>query len=285
MSLAEAIAAVRAGMAYSTSMPPGDQRPPVNMEPGPEATPTPSLLQQWLQSQQTGGAGAGTWSQPFKGPDGNWYEHNSTTGENRPSSIQPAQTDPLAGLFPYDPQSGLVSAYPNESPVGSSAVESGGSTNVYADRGTGLLYNPKGSLLPEYLQKALGGLLGDGSGGGSGGGITALQAEQLKRQAEQDKWNKVVDYITALQNERQMAEASQRARTNTLLAAGPDLAAGNEYRGGFGPSGGYSIMERLQGGAGLPVATGPSIVPLDLGPMPADPGLVDRLLGPLAGVK
>jgi hypothetical protein len=186
----------------------------------------------------------------------------------------PQAPDPLSGLYPYDPESGLVSGYPNESPIGSTAVEAGGPTNLYTDRGTGLLYNRKGSLLPEYLQKALGDALG-------GGGITAYQSAELARQKKQDEWDRVLDYITAAQNARALLDAQRQQRRANLVAAAPDLAGGMEFRGGFGPTSGYTILDRLQGGIGAPKSMGPSLVPLDLGPMPEDPGLVDKLLGPL----
>ncbi len=287
MSLAQAIAAVRSGLAYSTTMPPGGPRTPqVNPQERPK-----SAVEQWLE-QQAGGGGTGsqgTWSL-VKGSDGKMYERNSTTGETRlaPDQFQPS--DPTSGLYPYDPQSDLVGRPADQPSQGAVldflsnsasgfADQPAGGWNTYLDPGTGLLHNAQGDVLPQWQQKFI------GAGVGGGGALTAAQSATLARQAEMDKWNKVIDYITALQNERTATASLRNARNNALIAAAPDLATGNEFRGGFGPYGGYTLLERMQGGPGLPVMSAPSITPLDLGPAPADPGLVDKWLGPLAGVS
>lgn len=119
---------------------------------------------------------------------------------------------------------------------------------------------------------------------GGGGGMTANQAAQLARQAEQDKWNRVLDYIGAAADERQLQASLAAARRNALISAAPDMPGGMDFSGGFGPYGGYTLMEKMQGGPGAARPMAPRLMPLDLGPAPVDPGLVDSLLGPLMGV-
>ncbi len=273
MSLAEAIAAVRAGMAYSTAMPPAPSVRPPSMEPtGPTPTPIAGGGDDGFGARPGGGGGGNAPSVGGRIQGPGFDDSSGLYGSDAvPPGFIPVGTvngDNSFAPYFYNGRTGEIGRYTT-------------ALNAYGDTTYGfstLSETERKRFLDQYARATDQALPG---GGGTSGALTAAQSATLGRQAEQDKWNKVVDYITALQNERQTAEASQRARTNTLLSAGPDLAAGNEYRGGFGPSGGYSIMERLQGGPGLPVATGPSIVPLDLGLPPGDPALVDRLLGPL----
>jgi len=309
MALMEAIKAVRDGLTYSTATNPRQPANPMfagigggigggggggggapQMAPGdapPTPTPTtgsPSLdeaVQRFLDKQLNGG---GSPRYTRENPDGSETIYELQGGQAVVVGQIPAPApppDPLSGLYPYDPSSGLVSAYPNESPIGSGAVEAGGATNIYADPSAGLLYSKKGSLLPEYLQKALGGFGGGDAGPGGGGGITALQQATLDRQARADEWNQIMDYIAAAANERQLQASLAAARRNALISAAPDLAGGMQYSGGFEPYGGYTLLDLMQGGTGAPRDMASRLTPLDLGPAPADPGLVDRLLGPL----
>lgn len=92
------------------------------------------------------------------------------TGEPAPQWLQEALNGvaeapgSLTGLRPYNASTGQYSAYPAESPIGSGAVEAGmGTPQLYVDPSSQLLYNAKGTLLPQYLQKALGGLGGAGT--------------------------------------------------------------------------------------------------------------------------
>ena len=99
------------------------------------------------------------------------------------------------GLYPYDPSTGLVSAYPSESPIGSRAVEENlGRPTTYADPRMGLLYDREGNRLPQYLQP------GEGRGGSGDPYAGAKFAEQVR----QNRIAEAMDAIS-LQQARQKA--------------------------------------------------------------------------------
>lgn len=300
MSLQDAMAAVNKGLAFSTSLGPrtaGAPGPSRQEDTG--GVPVPVI--------GAGGSGeaTGTWSL-VEGSDGVVYERNSTTGEVRPAPPQFQKQEPQINYeVPAVPMAAANELLADAGyPSGAGLDDAGRNlSDVYAGGAArqmqAALYSPEGAralgvdpntlstvkslmdaglLTPSAAQKLL---FGDDLGGG-GGGITAYQAAQMARQAEQDKWGQMLDYITASANERQLQASMQAARRNALIEAAPYLAGGQEWSGGFGPYGGGTLMEMMQGGPGAARPMAPRIVPLDMGDAPVDPGLVDQLLGPAA---
>jgi len=278
--------AVQQGLAFSTAAGPRKPQQP-SFEAG-EPTPTTSgPVPPGGGEDPFGGGGGGTDSGYTQtNSDGSKTVYQVVNGQAVPIAdippprgsvpTLPAMREPFGpenrarGIYPQAPQDQAYTDVPlySQEGAGRLGLDYGDLTAIKALKEAGLMTTDEASDL----------LFGKD---GSGGGTTAYQSAQLARQAQQDEWNQILDYIGAAADERQLQAQMQSARRNALIQAAPDLAGGQEFRGGFGPYGGQTLLEMMRGGPGAPRSMRP--VPLDLGPEPVDPELVNQLLGPLMG--
>ena len=261
---------------------PGVQREPI---PIPTPTPTPPPDDD-ITSAPSGGTGESAPS-TRKDSQGRLWEYVNGEWQLAGEQFQD-NSDPRAGLYPYDPSSGYVSPYPSESPIGNYAVEGGGPVNTYADPQSGILYNSKGQALPQYLQKALGGLGGSGDAVGQGNlaqRIAEFRWKQKQDEIAQENWGKQFGLNTTIADRNDLGG---RANTGLGLANYARGIANDQYDRAKDPGNFPALLAAyagLEGGAGsAPLQTllgeGFKIQPPEGGNPLADPrlqGLIDTL--------
>lgn len=294
-TLADAAAAIRAGMLTGTGRGFG-QRPPQQASAAPKAT-------RKLRRGETydnvppeppdsdGDPPSG--DRYYRDDRGIWYERNERDEWERVpqwlqeqlEGVSAEPSSPLRGKHAYDPRTGLVSPYPFESPIGSKYVEGQGALNIYVDPSSGLLYDREGRL-PVTLQEMLGAGGGDGGGGGSPyAGLYADLAVRQQQEAErQNAFDRMLNYVVAVENAKAVRFQQEAERAQQLAQIAPYLAAGFEHYGGFGPTGGYTLMERLQ--TGRPVSPRAiNVMPVNVPEPPPPSTVAQEYLGPLLGLE
>jgi hypothetical protein len=158
-------------------------------------------------------------------------------------------------------------------------------SRVFQDQ-FGIWRDARGEALPKWMNDMLNGEDGGGGGGGGGGGspYAGIYADlALRQQAEterQNAWNRMLDYVTQTEAAKALYYKQQAERAAQLATLAPMLAAGFEHYGGFGPTGGYTLLERLQTGRATPRPI--NIMPVDV-PVPQPSSLAQQYLAPLLG--
>ncbi len=180
---------------------------------------------------------------------------NEATTYNQKNA--PSGSNPLSGLYAYDPQTGYISKQPADSEIGDSHFA--GTVSTYIDPNTGILYDANGKALPEYLQKQVAGL-GPG-GSGSSGALTQYESGQLANNQAQLAEQQREFGITSGQNAQKNAQSyiDQRASAGGVLGGLVRNLANDQYQRALDP-GNYPAYLASQ--AGMPQGSGSPITNL-----------------------
>lgn len=136
----------------------------------------------------------------------------------------------------------------------------------------GLIQDIWGSMVEKRLKDQF---FPSESRGGSGIGWAQLAESQ-----KNNKFQRMLEYLQLIETQRALGDQSVQQAFEDLAAVAPDLAGGQEFRGGYGPYGGGTLLEMMQGGPGIAKRSAP--VPAVL-PTPQQPDYsrIEKLLGPL----
>lgn len=268
--LGEARQMVRQGMSARTA-PGGTFRAQASGD-GPAPTPTPDG---GLPDVELPGGGPPGTGRPGTGggvPEG--FDPD-TYGENPENNLPPGWViNPRSGgLIP--PGGGEVQGPDDEIPIGA-IFEMGGDYWQWNGRS---ITEASQDEVRSYLDSGAAG--GGGGGGGSGVSWANLAQRQREYQEElrQNAFARQMDYITTMAQEEANADARRQNYVDNLLGIAPNMPAGNFY-GGYGPQGGATLLELMQGGLGAPRPVG--VMPVDVpAPRPANTGIIEQALGGL----
>ena len=142
--------------------------------------------------------------------------------------------------------------------------------------------SPFADLIPSIFNSALEDRLAKQFGLNDRGGGSGLGYAQLAESQKNNRFQRALDYISAIMGEQQAGDQQQQNYLEKLLMAGPNLAGGREHFGGFGPYGGGTLLEMMQGGPGSTIDTAPNIMQFPAeAPQPADTSWIEEMLGSL----
>lgn len=154
-----------------------------------------------------------------------------------------------------------------------------------------------GELTETQARTAFGRLAGDAGDGSSALATAMIRAQQqeldraeFKRQFDieqaqlerQRRFERQQGLLKTVQAEQTLAQDRISTLLSTILEAAPMMPfEGQEFFGGFGPSGGGTLLELLQGGAGEPIPISTTQLPIGRLEEEADVSDIEALLGPL----
>lgn len=208
-----------------------------------------------------GGTDGGSQGQPaetFQGPDGLWYEYDEF---GDPQVVPQWMQEYMSGMPPEDLQPPSLAAR-----LGGALGGFGGYRDTPpVDRNAGA----RAQYAQEFWNPSAG-----------GGGGNALGYAQLAESKKNNAFERALAYLTSIQNEQQAASGRENSYAEAILRAAPSISTGRDYYGGFGPYGGGTLMELMQGGigGGIPMQSQNVALPSRA---PADLGIIERLLGGL----